>query len=45
MLKNALQIECQYTGKENIQQLILQSFQLYLSRILDSNHSGAVSCS
>ena len=28
MPKNALQIECQYTGKENIQQLILQSFQL-----------------
>ena len=45
MPKNEFQIECQYVGEENISQLLIQAFQLYLSRILDANHSGVVSCS
>ena len=45
MTKTTIQIECQYTGEEHIQQLLLESFQFYLSRILESNPSGAVSYS
>jgi len=45
MPKTSVQIECQFVGEETIQRLLLEAFQLYLSRMLDRNHGGAVSCS
>ena len=42
MKKQPLQVTCFFSGEEDVQQILLCSFRLYLSRILAENHVGMV---
>lgn len=44
MKMQSLQVTCFFSDEEDVQQILLQSFRLYISRILAEHYGGKVSC-
>lgn len=42
MKKQPMQVTCFFSGEEDVQQILLRSFRLYLSRILAEHLDGTV---
>lgn len=43
MKKQSLQVTCSFSSEGDVQQILLQSFRLYLGRILAERHDSKVS--
>ena len=42
MKKQSLQVTCSFSGEGDVQQILIRSFRLYLSRILAGYHDSKV---